>query len=45
MRIDADHLFQANHHSLVRLATYLGVNPFGLSRRALVLALLFRLVP
>lgn len=43
--IDADHLFRASHENIWRLAVYLGVNPNGLPRRALVLALLFRMVP
>lgn len=45
MRIDADHLFRASHDGIYRLAIYLRVNPHGLSRRNLVLRLLFRMVP
>lgn len=45
MSIDADHLFRAKHEDIVRLCLYLRINPFGRSRRDLVLQLLLRMVP
>lgn len=43
MNIDADALFKAKHENVLRLALYLGFNPFGIPRRAIVLGILFRI--
>ncbi len=43
MSITADALFKARHENVVRLALWLGFNPFGIPRRALVLGILFRI--
>lgn len=41
----ACHLFHAKHEDIVRLARYLAVNPFGLTRQQLVVRLLLRILP
>lgn len=39
------HLFHAKHEDIVRLARYLAVNPFGLTRQQLVVRLMLRVLP
>lgn len=42
LNIDASTLFFVKREYLMRLARFVGLNPHGLSTRALVLGLLFR---